>query len=127
MQKAELISRKGKKATMVDPGPPKEGSVEKVRDRYLKFIRKVAPNRAGRVMLSKAEVKQKIEWSKGVGSIITEIPKIEDPHVESVDLYPVLEPYSYARITYNNETSEYFMESLEPKLTEEDEKLLLLI
>jgi len=127
MQKAELISRKGKKATMVDPGPPKEGGVEKVRDRYLKFIRKVAPNRAGRVMLSKAEVKQKIEWSKGVGSIITEIPKIEDPHVESVDLYPVLEPYSYARITYNNETSEYFMESLEPKLTEEDEKLLLLI
>jgi len=127
MQKAELISRKGKKANMVDPEPPKEGGVEKVRDRYLKFIRRVAPNRAGRVMLSKAEVKQKIEWSKGVGSIITEIPKIEDPHVESVDLYPVLEPYSYARITYNNETSEYFMESLEPKLTEEDEKLLLLI
>jgi len=28
MQKAELISRKGKKANIVDPAPPKEGGVE---------------------------------------------------------------------------------------------------
>lgn len=127
MHEAEPMNKKGKRTKMVDPEPPKDRAVEKARDRYLKFIRRVAPNRAGRVMLSKAEVKQKIEWSKGVGSIITEIPKIENPHVESVELYPVLEPYSYARITYDNETSEYFMESLEPQLTEDDEKLLLLI
>ena len=115
------------KAAMVDPPSPKERAMGKVRDRYLKFLRKVVPNRATQVRLSTTEVEQKIEWSKGQGSVITEVPKIEDPNVESVEIYPVMEPYSYARITYNNETSEYFMESLEPKLTNEDEKLLLLI
>lgn len=127
MQEAEPMHKMDEKDEMVDPPSPKERALGMVRDRYLKLLRRVVPNRATQVRLSTTEVEQRIEWSKGLGSVITEIPTIEDPHVESVEVYPVMEPYSYARITYNNDTSEYFMESLEPKLTDQDEKLLLLI
>lgn len=100
---------------------------EKIRDSYLKFLRKVVPKRATRVRLSTTEVAQRIQWSKGLGSVITEIPKLENPAVETVEVYPVLEPYSYGRITYNNDTSEYFLEVLEPQLTADDKNLLDLI
>ncbi|KQM11106.1 secretion system protein E [Methanomassiliicoccales archaeon RumEn M1] len=77
--------------------------------------------------LSTEQISRHIEWSKGKGSVITQIPKIEDPAVESVETYAVLEPYSYVRITYNNEISEYFLEILEPRLGPDEEKLLALV
>jgi flagellar protein FlaI len=44
-----------------------------------------------------------------------------------VDLYPVFEPYSYIRVTFNSENSEYVLETLEPRLNEEEGKLLRLV
>ena len=77
--------------------------------------------------MPKDEITLRIDWSKGLGSLITEIPKIENPHVETVDLYPVQRLYSYIRVTFNKETTEYFLETIEPHLDQEEEKLLLLI
>jgi len=108
-------------------GPEGENLRDKIRDSYLKVLRKVVPNRATRVRLSTEQIAQHIEWSKGKGSVITQIPQIEDPHIETVETYAVLEPYSYARVTYNNDTSEYFLEQLEPHLSADEEKLLRLL
>jgi archaeal flagellar protein FlaI len=127
MKEAEPRVKGSAKTTQTAPASPKESGRDKVRDGYLKFLRRLVPNRATRVRLSTTEVEQSIEWSKGRGSVVTEIPKIEDPSIETADLYSVQEPYSYTRITYNNETSEYFLEALEPQLSPDDEKLLLLI
>jgi len=100
---------------------------EKVRDSYLKLMRTVVPRRASIVRLSANQVAKRIEWSKGRGSVITEIPLIENPNIETVELYPVLEPYSYTRITYNKETCEYTLEALEPQLTDKERDILALI
>ncbi|MGD0056889.1 MAG: type II/IV secretion system ATPase subunit [Methanomassiliicoccales archaeon] len=100
---------------------------DRIRDSYLKFLRKVAPNRASRVRLPVGEIAQRIEWSKGRGSVVTEIPKIENPSIEVTDIYPVFEPFSYVRVTFNKDTSTYVVETIEPKLTEKEEKLLKLV
>jgi flagellar protein FlaI len=44
-----------------------------------------------------------------------------------IDLYPVYEPYSFIRVTFNNENSEYRVEPIEPKLDEKETKLLALV
>jgi archaeal flagellar protein FlaI len=128
MQEAEPRGQAEKGNTIEPvPSPQKEGVREKVRDNYLKFLRKIVPHRASRVRLPVNEVQQRIEWSRGRGSVITVIPKIDDPAVETAELYPVMEPYAYIRVTFNNDTSEYHMDTIEPKLTAEDEALLRLI
>ena len=99
----------------------------RIRDGYVKFLRKLTPNKASIVRLPAGQIQERIDWSKGKGSGITEIPKIENPNIELVDLYPVYEPYSYIRVTFNSENSEYVLETLEPRLTEEEGKLLRLV
>ena len=108
-------------------GPEGESLRARVRDNYLKVLRKMVPRRGSRVRLSTDQIAKHIEWSKGKGSVITQIPRIEDPAVETVESYAVLEPYSYVRVTYNNDTSEYFLELLEPRLGADEAKLLALI
>jgi flagellar protein FlaI len=126
MQEAEPAATDQENMTP-EPGPSPDSAMDKVRDGYLKMLRRVVPKRATRVKLSASEVDQRIEWSKGQGSVITEIPKITNPAVETADLYAIFEPYSFTRITYNNDTSEYFFEALEPKLTADEERALALI
>jgi flagellar protein FlaI len=127
MQEAEPKESSTESLMPAEVDSPRERTKDKVRDGYLKFLRRLVPRRASRVRMSTAEVEQRIEWSKGRGSVITEIPKLDNPALETTEVYPIVEPYSYTRITYNNETSEYFLEALEPKLSADDEKLLLLI
>ncbi|MCE5295920.1 MAG: type II/IV secretion system ATPase subunit [Euryarchaeota archaeon] len=61
------------------------------------------------------------------GSKITEIPPLTDPAIEVEMFYPVHPDYSYVRITYNNDTSEYLYEVIEPKLDERETELLAII
>ncbi|MDD1755916.1 MAG: type II/IV secretion system ATPase subunit [Methanomassiliicoccales archaeon] len=98
----------------------------RIRDSYVKFLRKFS-SKGSIVRLPAGQIQERIEWSKGKGSGITEIPKIENPNIEIVDLYPVFEPYSYIRVTFNSENSEYVLETLEPRLNEEEGKLLRLV
>jgi flagellar protein FlaI len=120
---AEVVS--GKESAEDFQGESKV--TNKMRDSYLKFLRKVAPNRASRVRLPMGEIAQRIEWSKGRGSVITEIPKIDNPNIEVAEIYPVVDPFSFVRVTFNKETSEYVLDMIEPKLTEKEERLLDLI
>ncbi len=96
---------------------------EKVRNSYLKLLRRMTPNRASRVM---------VPLRSGVhavrpGSTITVIPEITDPSIEVLDQYAVINDYAYVRITYNNTLSEYLYEVIEPALNHEEKELLDLI
>ena len=125
MQEAKSYSKEDVKAPVTSPDD--EGLKDRIKDNYLRVLRKVGPKRGTRVRLSARQVAKNIEWSQGRGSVITLIPPINEPHIETVETYAVLDPYSYVRITFNNNTSEYFLEPLEPILNEEEEKLLHLI
>lgn len=125
MQEAKSYSTDDMEAPVTCPDD--EGLKDRIKDNYLRVLRKIGPKRGTRVRLSARQVAKNIEWSQGRGSVITLIPPINEPHIETVETYPVLDPYSYIRITFNNNTSEYFLEPLEPILNEEEEKLLHLI
>jgi flagellar protein FlaI len=126
MQEAEP-REKGKDVTAVLTGAPSESFGERMKTSYQKFMRRLTPSRATYVRLPKNDIQRRIDWSKGLGSSITEIPKIADPAIEVVALYPIIEMYSYIRITFNSETSEYYLETIEPHLEPEEMDLLVLI
>jgi flagellar protein FlaI len=58
------------------------------------------------------------------GSVLTEIPKITNPHIEEIEFYVVNEPYTYVRIIYNEERSEYIYEGIEPQLMPRERELM---
>jgi len=70
---------------------------------------------------------RKRDWSKGRGSVYTEIPQITDPAIQEVGFYGVVQPFSYIRVTYNSSTSEFLLTVIEPALTETEQELLTLI
>ena len=110
MQEAKSYSTDDMEAPVTCPDD--EGLKDRIKDNYLRVLRKIGPKRGTRVRLSARQVAKNIEWSQGRGSVITLIPPINEPHIETVETYPVLDPYSYIRITFNNNTSEYFLEPL---------------
>ncbi|MFP4169441.1 MAG: type II/IV secretion system ATPase subunit [Methanomassiliicoccales archaeon] len=55
---------------------------------------------------------------------ITPIPKISDPEVDEVEINPIVEPYSYVRINYDNAAGDFLYEVIEPPLTEDEQTLL---
>ncbi len=116
-----------KAASSGDEFQPSGKVTDKVRDSYLKVLRRMSRKRATVVRLPVGQLQQRIEWSRGRGSGITEIPKITDPNIEVTDIYPVYDPYSYIRVTFNSENSEYRVEPIEPKLDEKETKLLSLV
>jgi hypothetical protein len=70
---------------------------------------------------------RKRDWSRGRGSVYTEIPPITDPNISEIGFYAVNDPFSYIVATYDQATSEYKLNVIEPKLTEDEEELLVLI
>ena len=96
------------------------GRAERTRNAYLKLLRRMTPNRASRV---KVPVKPALEAVRP-GSAITIIPPIEDVNLEVLETYAVVPDYAYVRITYNNGSSEYLYEAIEPRLSLEEQELL---
>jgi len=64
---------------------------------------------------------RKKDWSRGRGSVYTEIPHLTDPAIREEAFYPVVDPFSYVRVTYNSATSEFIL--MEKTLEYEWEKL----
>ncbi len=46
---------------------------------------------------------------------------------EEIEVYPIIEPYAYARVLYNKNEHTRFYEMIEPKLTEKEEEMLNVI
>ena len=67
------------------------------------------------------------DWSRGRGSVFTEVPQITDPSIQELGFYAVVDPFSYIRVTFNSAISEYILTVIEPVLTEDEEELLALL
>jgi len=96
---------------------------ERTRNSYLKLLRRMAPKRASRV---RVPVKPATEAVRP-GSAVTFIPPINDINIEVLDTYTVVPDYAYVRINFNNVTSEYLYEVIEPGMSPEEQELLELI
>jgi len=100
--------------------------LESIKDMYLKMIMKISPNPV-KVMLPHGEVALKEDWDAGKGSQYTHIPEVDTEKVDVEEVTPVNKPFSYARIIYDKEASEYLYQVIEPELSEKEKDILELI
>jgi len=78
-----------------------------------------------RVKVPKMEVREG-EERKGqeAPSDYTTLPPIEKESQESVELIPVREPFSYARIIFDDAENEYIYQAVEPTLTLKEKRMM---
>jgi flagellar protein FlaI len=86
--------------------------------KYMGFLLKIH-NRPMKVLLP-SEQKPMDEDS----GVITEVPKIAEQNVDEVEVTPILKPYSFVRIKFDNTSSEYIYEVIEPHLSDDEMYLL---
>ena len=115
-----------KSKTDVPVSAPKKPLGQRVSQGYLKALAKMKPKPVQKKN-PKGAAARKRDWSKGRGSVYTEVPPITDVNIQEIGFYGVVEPFSYLRATYDNATSEYVLSAIEPKLTEDEEEILKLI
>jgi archaeal flagellar protein FlaI len=106
--------------TLIERGDLKidKGKKETLKDHYVDIIHRLNKNPVRVMVPAQEENKDKMKGR------ITEIPKITDVNVDEVEIAPVLDPYSYVRIKFDNVASEYLYEIIEPTLTEDEGVLL---
>ncbi|MBS3781135.1 MAG: type II/IV secretion system ATPase subunit [Candidatus Thermoplasmatota archaeon] len=82
-------------------------------------------SKAKRVKVPKTDMTagQKRKTQKGP-SEYTLLPPIEQESREEVELMPVREPFSYARIIYDDAENEYIYQAVEPTLSEKEDRML---
>ena len=79
-----------------------------------------------KVLLPKGTLASGAKWEGTRGSYLTPIPAVSDAF-EEVEVVPIKEPFSYARITFNKDMSEYLYETWEPLLDEREKTMLAMI
>src|SRR3989304_5898020 len=77
-----------------------------------------------KIMMPKGSMAQKAEWSGSRGSYLTKIPDLERESLEEMDVIPIREPFTYARVVYDHDRSEYVYEVWEPQLDDREKELL---
>ncbi len=78
-----------------------------------------------RVKVPRVEVKEgKKRESQEAPSDYTALPPIEKESQEVVELIPVREPFSYARIIFDNLENEYIYQAVEPTLTKKENMMM---
>ncbi len=97
-----------------------------IKDIYLKLTMKISPSPL-KVMLPHGEVALKEDWDAGKGSQYTQIPEVDPETTDVEEVTPVNEPFSYARIIYDKENSEYLYQVIEPELSDSEKEVLELI
>src|SRR5437879_482721 len=80
-----------------------------------------------KVMVPRGGIQQKAEWSGSRGSYLTRIPNVSRDTMEEIEVFPIREPFTYARILYDHDRSEYIYEVWEPHLEEREKESLDLI
>jgi len=83
--------------------------------------------RTRKVMMPKGALMQKAQWSGTRGSYLTHIPEIAVKTIEEIEVSAIREPYSYERVIYDHDKSEYLYEVWEPQLDDKEQKLLSLL
>ncbi|MEE9223604.1 MAG: type II/IV secretion system ATPase subunit [Thermoplasmata archaeon] len=77
-----------------------------------------------KVLLPKGTVAATASWDGAKGSYLTRIPEIVSESIEELEVTPIKPPYTYARVIYDNEESEYLYETFEPELNPRETELL---
>ncbi|MBX8643292.1 MAG: type II/IV secretion system ATPase subunit [Thermoplasmata archaeon] len=95
----------------------KQKTRKSIRSRYLTFLNSIA-NKPVKVRIPEEE------FQEGHGEKITPIPLIKEKNQEEVELIPLKEPYSYARIKYDTIPNEYLYELIEPPLSMDENSVL---
>jgi flagellar protein FlaI len=80
-----------------------------------------------KIMMPKGAIQQKAEWSGTRGSYLTRIADLARDTIEEIEVVPIREPFTYCRVVYDHERSEYVYEVWEPQLTERDKEFLDMI
>ena len=88
-----------------------------MKSRYIRFLNSLG-NKPVRVRITEEEFKE------GRNEKITPVPLINEKTVEEVELIPLKEPYSYARIKYDTIPNEYIYELIEPPLSLDERSVL---
>lgn len=83
--------------------------------------------RVRKVRLPKGALEKGAVWTPGRGSRLAPIPPVTQENVEELAIYPIKPPYSYARILFKKDDSEYLYESWEPRLNEREKGFLQLL
>jgi len=123
------LSLKKKEEEMEEETEEKEAdlrALESLKDIYLKLTMKISPSPL-KVMLPHGEVALKKDWEEGKGSQYTEIPEVDPEKIDVEEITPVKEPFSYARIIYDKEKSEFLYQVIEPQLSDSEKEILELI
>ncbi len=77
----------------------------------------------GNINKSKLRVKESV-GSLDEGSVITPIPPVDPEIFDTIEIYPITRPYTFARILYNKKEYEYIYEAIEPPLNDATAKLV---
>ncbi|MBX8635585.1 MAG: type II/IV secretion system ATPase subunit [Thermoplasmata archaeon] len=88
-----------------------------LRSRYIQFMNTIASKPV------KIRIPEE-EYSKGKSARITPIPLITEKHQEEIELTPLKDPYSFARIKYDTALNEYIYELIEPPLSIDERGVL---
>ncbi len=77
----------------------------------------------GNINKSKLRVKESV-GSLDEGSVITPIQAVDPEIFDTIEIYPITRPYTFARILYNKKEYEYIYEAIEPPLNDATAKLV---
>ena len=88
-----------------------------LRTRYVQFLNTIA-SKPVKIRLTEDE------YSRGRSAKITPIPLITEKHQEEIELTPLKDPYSFARIKYDTILNEYVYELIEPPLSIDERGVL---
>ncbi len=62
-------------------------------------------------------------WTPGRGSQLTPVPPVNSPNLEELEINPIRPPYSFIRILYDKDRSEYLYETWEPHLNRREKEM----
>src|SRR3989304_827994 len=77
-----------------------------------------------KILMPKGALQEKAEWSGTRGSYLTRIPDLERKSRGGPGPVRAREPYTYERVVYDHDQSEYVYEVWEPQLDDREQKLL---
>jgi len=85
-----------------------------------------AKDRPRKVMVPKAGSIEEMEKRTEVQrkNVPTVIPPLDETKLDEIEIQPIKDPYSFVRVVFNREMSEYIYEVIEPVLTNEEERVL---
>src|SRR5438132_156406 len=80
-----------------------------------------------KILMPRGAIQKKAEWSGTRGSYLTHIPNLARDTLEEIEVVPIREPFTYSRVVYDHDRSEYVYEVWEPQLNAEEKEFLDMI